>query len=346
MLGERKERILRAVIDDYIASGEPVGSRTLARRYGFMVSPATIRNEMADLEDSGFLEQPHASAGRVPSDKGYRYYVDHFVRPPAESAALAHVRDQLAVRAREIGWAVRQTARILSEASHFLALVTGPQLEHSRIETLRVLPVREGRALLVLVTDDGFVEHRLIELDGQIPAGEVERMNRLFSERLSGQRMGPPAQAAMKELSHRLRSYGDFVDQALDMLERPTPDAGDRVVVGGTTNILRQPEFRDVEKVQGLLVSLEHEETVRTLLGAPEPTAGARVAIGREISVNEMQDCSVVTASYHFGGAWGQVGVLGPRRMDYAGVIFLVETVAAALSDSLAGAPPDPAGRD
>ncbi|MBE3589590.1 MAG: heat-inducible transcription repressor HrcA [Firmicutes bacterium] len=337
MIDERKQRILRAVIEDYISTGEPVGSRTIARKHGFNVSPATIRNEMADLEELGFLEQPHTSAGRVPSDLGYRYYVDHFVRAvPADHRLWQFMRDRLALRAREIGAAVRAAARMLSEASNFLALVSGPHLESARIDALRIVPVGGQRALFVVVTDTGIVENRLLELGQPLNPAEVERINRLFEERVCGQTMGRAALAVMKDLAMELRQYGDLVEQTLEVLDRPAADGEERLVVGGATNILRQPEFRDIDKAQMLLGSLEQEETVLELLGEPQPRTRARVVIGHEIRVAEMQDCSLVTASYRIGGdSWGQVGVLGPRRMDYAKIISLVEAVARALSESL-----------
>lgn len=337
MIDERKQRILRAVIEDYISTGEPVGSRTIARKHGFNVSPATIRNEMADLEELGFLEQPHTSAGRVPSDLGYRFYVDHFVRSmPADHRVWQLMRDRLALRAREIGAAVRTAARMLSEASNFLALVSGPHLENARIDALRIIPMSEGRALIVVVTDTGLVENRLLEVGQELDQAEIERINSLFEERLSGQTMGRAALAVMKDLARELRQYGDLVEQTLEVLDRPASDGEERLVVGGATNILRQPEFRDIDKAQMLLSSLEQEDTVLELLGEPQPRPHARVVIGHEIRVAEMQDCSLVTASYHVGGdSWGHVGVLGPRRMDYAKIISLVEAVAQALSDSL-----------
>ncbi|MBX6351108.1 MAG: heat-inducible transcription repressor HrcA, partial [Clostridia bacterium] len=182
MLDDRKERILRAVVDDYVASGEPVGSRALVRNHGFALSPATIRNEMADLVDSGYLEQPHASAGRIPSDKGYRYYVDHFVRTDPAERTVRRVAQRILADARETTATIRTTARFLSEASRFLALVTRPQTENCRIETLRVVPVREDRALLVLVTDDGQVEHRLVELEAPVGRRELDEVNRVLAE--------------------------------------------------------------------------------------------------------------------------------------------------------------------
>jgi heat-inducible transcriptional repressor len=346
-MDERKRRVLQAIIDDYVRTAEPVGSRAIARRHGLGVSSATIRNEMADLEEMGYLEQPHTSAGRVPSDKGYRYYVDCLLSSePVDRTDVEVMRRVLELKARRIYELVRQSAHLLSEATQCLALATAHVAGPARLCALQVVRLGAGRLLLLMVGDDGSVHSRFVDAGEDPSAQDMERISRVLSQRLAGAQLGHAGLGQMKELENELGRFRGIVDEVFQLLSG-SDDAGERVLVDGATKLLRQPEFQDVAKAQSVLDVLEGESFVEELLGMPAlGDGGVGVVIGREIQVQEMADCSLVTALYAAPGrVAGRIGVLGPRRMDYNRVISLVEGVVRGVNELLDGGPPRPAPR-
>ena len=336
-MDQRKWRVLRAIVDDYIQTAEPVGSRTVARKYDLRVSAATIRNEMADLEDMGYLEQPHTSAGRVPSDKGYRFYVDTLVVgvEPAATDAEA-VRQVLAFKAARMDHLVRQAAHLLSEATDCLAVATQPEGGGERLAGLQVVPLRGREAVVVLVGDDGRARTKVIHFAHTPSARDLERIGRALSERLRGESIRALATGRLGALVAELGQFSEVIDRVKELLAERDVGA-DRVVVDGATNLLKQPEFREVASAQRVLQALERDRLLGEMLGLPLPRlVGLEVAIGREIPLEEMADCSLVTAVYAApGGVMGRIGVLGPRRMDYTRVMRLVEGVAGAVTKAL-----------
>ncbi len=336
-MDERKRRVLRAIVDDYIHTAEPVGSRTVARKYNLGVSPATIRNEMADLEDMGYLEQPHTSAGRVPSDKGYRYYVDAFVGE-AEAAGLdaEAVREVLAFKARRIEGLVRQAAHLLAETTDFLALASQPTGSEERLAALQFVPLRDNAAVMLVVADDGRVRTKIVRFAHQPSQSDLERIGHAFSDRLRGMRLCDLSDGLCRSIAAELGQFRDVVDEVQQTLGDARGDS-ERLVVDGATNLLKQPEFTEVTSAKRVLQALEREQLLEELLGVPPSRLpGLEVAIGREIQVEEMQDCSLVTAVYAApGGVLGRIGVLGPRRMDYGRVMHLVDAVAGAVTSAL-----------
>ncbi len=345
-MDERKKRILQAIINSYIDSAEPVGSRFIARRYNLGVSPATIRNEMSDLEEMGYLEQPHTSAGRIPSDKGYRFYVD-FMLGMHELAAreIARIDDWYRTRAREIDLQIQRTAKILSQMTNYTSLILGPALSEQELRYLQILPIGERTAVIVLVNETGIVEHRNVDLPAGIREEELTDIAQIMNERLRGKTLEDVKTALFQELQAELNSRLDRVhlarqmlEQVLQIMDETVLDCQEeRMYLGGATNILSQPEFRDVEKARLVLSLLEEESTLRQVLTdlAPE---GITIRIGQENALAEMKNLSMVTARYEIGGKLvGTVGVLGPTRMDYSRVITVMERITRHLNDSLAG---------
>lgn len=336
-IDERKSRVLQAIIQDYVQTAEPVGSRTLARKYRFGLSPATIRNEMSDLEELGYLEQPHTSAGRVPSSQGYRYYVDrlmeeHNLEPEEERAIEAAFQRRI----HEIDALIQVTARLLSDATHYAALVSGPRAWHNALEHLQIIPLPGNKAMLVLVTESGMVEKQVIDIP-EVTLVELQHVSEAITSRLRGQALAQVSRTTLQDLRRELGKYRALLDHTLAFLDNEQADNTERVYIGGTRNILDQPEFRDVGKVRTLLEVLEQEKAVQDLLGEPTtpPGEGVSFAIGEEIQYREMQDCSVITATYRIGGRTiGRIGVLGPRRMEYAKVAKIVDEVARRLTDA------------
>lgn len=329
-LDDRKNKVLQAIIDDYVATAEPVGSRTIARKYHLGVSPATIRNEMSDLEELGYLEQPHTSAGRVPSDRGYRYYVDCLM----ESQLLAPVDEEIIRRAferkvREIDTLVRETARILSDTTHLTSIISGPQIQKAHFRELRLVPLAGDKAVLVYITDSGFVENEVLELPMEVTFMELQRVSDVLNEQLRGQSVETLSRGAVGALQQELHRYGALLEQTLQALAiRLEPGEQQRLYLGGTTHMLSQPEFRDVGKIRNLLTILENERTVAEVLANPVEGGEPQIQIGEEIKVRELSDCSVVSGTYRLGDeVIGRIGVIGPKRMEYARVVSIMTAI-------------------
>lgn len=329
-LEERKSKVLQAIIEDYVATAEPVGSRSIARKYQLGVSPATIRNEMSDLEELGFLEQPHTSAGRVPSDRGYRYYVDCLMQSKSvtpHEEELIHLTFQR--KAAEIETLIRETARLLSDTTKLTAVVTGPQMGQAHVRELRLVPVGGDKAVLIYVTDSGFVENQVLNLPVEVTMLELQRVSDLLNEQLRGQPVQALSRTAIRALQAELQRYGALIDQALAFLGQRLEATGrQRIYLGGATNMLAQPEFRDVEKVRRLFSLLEQDEAMANILTAQKVDGAPGIAIGEEIQVQEMNDCSIVSTTYRLGDqVIGRMGVIGPKRMEYGRVVGILDSI-------------------
>lgn len=335
-MDERKNRVLQAIIEDYVSTAEPVGSRTIARKYNLGVSPATIRNEMSDLEELGYLEQPHTSAGRIPSDRGYRYYVDCLMQTrevtPAEHELIRRTFQR---KMREIDVLVRETARLLSDATQLTAVISGPQMGKASFREMRLVPLGRDKAVLIYITDTGFIENQVLELPVELTMLELERVSEVLNQQLRGQRVESLSRAAIQELHRELSRYGALLEQALTFLEsRMMPDEKQRLYLGGTTHMLDQPEFRDVEKLRNLLNLLEHEEIVADVLDLGRDTEGIQIQIGEEIRVRQLTDCSVVSATYRLGDqVIGKMGVIGPKRMEYGRIVSIMNAITQHLAE-------------
>lgn len=340
-MDERKKLILRAVTDEYISTAEPVGSRSIARRYNLGISPATIRNEMADLEEAGFLEQPHTSSGRIPSDKGYRFYVDVMVEPKEPSRTLRQrILQEFIERQGQIEALIQHTAKILASLTKQAALVISPSFQESTIQHIRLLPLDETRLLVVLVTDPGFVNTRIVELSQAISRGEVGRISGYLNSRLRGLTIRDFRATLIKEIQGELSRYLCLAEEATDMLVKALDDTGpERIYREGTVNMLEQPEFQDVRKVKELLEVLEEDDLMFETLSRLSSGGNAEVIIGHENRHAGLYPCSIVSASYEIGGRIsGTIGIIGPTRMDYSRIVALVRYVSECLSEFLSGA--------
>ncbi|NLJ33528.1 MAG: heat-inducible transcription repressor HrcA [Firmicutes bacterium] len=337
MLSERKRTILKALISDYIQRAEPVGSRTLARRYNLGISPATIRNEMADLDEMGYLEQPHTSAGRVPSYKGYRYFVDSLMQAekltPQEEQRLSKSLQQ---RLAKIDTVFYRASRALSEVSHYISLIMGPFLGQQIFRQLRLVPLDSQYVMVLLITDTGLVQNRIVEIPAGVSAAELDQIARLFTKLLAGVPLEDLTSSLLQELYTMFSRRNRFLQEFFaDLITNLAADEGERVYLGGTTNLLKHPEFNDMEKVRGLLGLLEEREFLCSLL-ADVTSEDIEITIGEENKYVEMKECSIVTASYEIGGRKVYtIGVLGPTRMDYARVVSAVDFMRKQLSDTL-----------
>jgi heat-inducible transcriptional repressor len=336
MLSERQESILRAVVEEYISHAEPVGSRTVSKRDDVMVSAATVRNEMSDLEELGFLEQPHTSAGRIPSHLGYRYYVDHLMSPKQlERSDLLAVRRLFASHMDALEQTIQQTASILSKLTNYTSIILGPEVFENRLKHLQVIPLTERMAVAILVTDTGHVDQRRITVPEGVSLSSIEQMVNLLNSKLAGLPLHQLKQRLYRELTDELSRHVDnyeylmaMIDQMLDL------DQEGRIFTSGATNVLSQPEFRDVEKAKVLMELLEQSDTVARLFSSDKE--GIQVRIGQENRLEAVNNCSIISATYTIDGrSLGTIGILGPTRMDYQKVISLLEVLTVDFSDHL-----------
>ena len=335
-LDERKLKVMRAVVEAYVVNAQPVGSRSIARDSDLGVSPATIRNEMADLERMGLLEQPHTSAGRIPSDLGYRIYVDRIARiaRPARSD-LERVRVSLHDQVSEMDAVLRASARILSEMTDCLTLMAGPDAGDAVLNTIELVPLRSGRVTVLAITEDGFVQSRITEVP-DVPPGELERATRLLNAHFRGLTVSEVLEgSALNALRRELRYCARLADVVGGLLRRSAESGDTDYLLDGAANIMKQPEFRDVARAQRVLAALTKRSLVRDLLSR-FPGEDLATLIGSESDSEAMAECSLVSAVYYIGGRpAGRMSVVGPRRMDYGRVMGLLKTVTEAVGDVL-----------
>jgi heat-inducible transcriptional repressor len=324
-LDDRKARVLRAVVEEHIETGLPVGSRVIAWRYRLGVSPATIRNEMADLEETGYLDKPHTSSGRVPSDRGYRFYVNELMPARGLLAEESHIIESVFTsRVMDVVSLLKETVRTISETSNYLGFILGPEAETVTYESIHLLPTAPGRALLVIVTDVGFVETCTIDVP-PMSRDEMQYISGVLSRNLSGIALERVADRAYAVLHEEARRYARIVDQVVDFLHSLESFAdNDRLYVGGTVNLLSQPEFRDVEKVRELLSAVESSGVLQAILVKDDQTEDPAIRIGTENEAEAVKDISLVFGTFSVGRTEGKVGILGPRRMDYSKAVALV----------------------
>ncbi|MGB8953914.1 MAG: heat-inducible transcriptional repressor HrcA [Tumebacillaceae bacterium] len=340
MLTDRQKAILQILVDDYIRSAEPVGSRTLSKRSDLTISPATIRNEMADLEELGYLEQPHTSAGRVPSQKGYRFYVDHLLKPLAASSDdVDSLRRGFVNKMDQMEQVVQQTATILSSLTNYTSIVLGPQMFTTTLRHITLVPLQDRSAVAIIVADNGHVENRKVSVPEGIPVEMIQRFVEVLNRKLTGVPLHKLKQQLHTEVARELNRYSEQFDGMMMLLNEmltPQEDQASRVYLGGTTMILNQPEFRDVDKLKPLLNMFEQTDDLLQALGDPSNGSGIIVRIGQENALETIHECSLITASYAIDGQpVGTIGVLGPTRMDYGRVIAVMEYLSGNLSGLL-----------
>lgn len=329
-LDARKQLVLRAVIVDYVRSAEPVGSERLVETHAFTAKAATIRNEMAALANLGYLVQPHTSAGRIPSDKGYRFYVDRLMGEdtvPPPSVSTAHFQEEL----EEV---LRQTCRILSSMTHCPAVATPPQLDNVLLSQIHITPVTPTRVLVVVILSSGEVEHRIIDLGETYPAATLTRLNNVFTEQVTGLGVKAARNAGINlpgDMMGLTKAASRIAKAIADALSR---EPEEETVLEGTAHILRAPEFQDLERREALLQALEDRRDLLESLRAI--TDNVDVTIGSENPRASMQDLSFVTMRYHVGTQMtGLIGVFGPTRMAYGHTVPAVRKMGLVLGEVL-----------
>lgn len=335
-LDDRKYLILQAIIDDYISTAMPVGSRTISRKSGVGFSPATIRNEMSDLEELGYLDQPHTSAGRVPSDKAYRLYVDHLLKVGKISEDESErMHETIQARSAQVDGVIRSAAQVLADATQYTSVIVAPKLGTLRIKHIQLVPVADCTALMIIVTNFGIVKDAVIHVPDGLDADDLYSISRMLTQRLANK----PLEAVRQTFSELLRDSDNnrrLMGETLRVIERKL-EAEDsaEVVVGGGSKLLNYPEYSDVQKAKSFLAVLESKDKLRRLIGR-EGGMEVTIRIGAENDVPEMSDCSIVTARYRVGDqSGGTLGIIGPTRMNYNRVIPVLEFMSQAMSEIL-----------
>ncbi|HEV8643636.1 MAG TPA: heat-inducible transcriptional repressor HrcA [Methylomirabilota bacterium] len=329
-MDERHRDVLIALIREYIDSAQPVGSRLLAKRYLKQLSAATIRNAMADLEEMGYLAQPHTSAGRVPTDKAYRLYVESF---PPSLATPPGPPESLPARPSGIDGFMERTSEHLSSVTRMTGLLLAPPLKQTTITRVEMIPLEEDRVLAVLVTDSGWVTARAIAVDPPLPADEVRKIGRELTRRFRDRTVAeivemetPPADP-LDELHTRARA---IMEQILVLLR------GRTLYISGAINMLDHPEFWDIETTRELLRTFEQKERLADLMANLAEDEGLHVTIGRENPYAEMRECTLITSTYLYRNqVLGILGVVGPRRLPYPDVISVVNETARHVTEAL-----------
>lgn len=336
-MDERKKKILLAIIQDYISTAEPVGSRTISRKYQLGVSPATIRNEMADLEDLGLIEQPHTSAGRIPSDLGYRYYVDYLMQPEQLSTEQLNIIERsYQKKSHAIGKVINRTGQLLSQLTNYTSIVMSPQVEQAKIKHIQLVSMASNKAMVIVVTNTGAVYPHQIDVAESITQQDLDQVSSVLNANLSGLATERIKLTLLNEIYMELSRYRDFVDITLELLQGSlNPSNEGKIYLGGVYNMLNQPEFHNIEKLKTLLSLLEQEQQLQRIL-MYEQEDGLTVRIGVENNQQEINDCTMITATYQMGNCMkGTIGVLGPTRMEYSKVITIVDHLARILNYSL-----------
>ncbi|MFV8826734.1 heat-inducible transcriptional repressor HrcA [Alkalihalobacterium sp. APHAB7] len=336
MLTERQFLILQAIVDDYIRSAEPVGSRSISKREDVEYSAATIRNEMADLEEQGYIEKPHSSAGRIPSHKGYRYYVDHMLMPHRLTGEeIEKVETLFSSKKEEAEQVIQQSAKILSQVTSYISIVLGPEMFEASLKHVQIIPLSDRKAVFILVTDTGHVENFSIKIPEGMNPSEMEKVVNILNDRLKGVPLYQLREKLNNEVAIIFKEHLYNHKAILQMFQTTfQTDRNDKVFYGGKTNLLTQPEFRDVEKVRHLMNILEEDTLVQQIFRSE--SSGIQVKIGHETNMDALENCSIITASYSIGGKhMGTVGILGPTRMEYRRVIGLVDYISKDLTKLL-----------
>lgn len=335
-MDERKIRILQAIINDYINTAEPVGSRTIAKKYNLGISSATIRNEMADLEEMGYLEHLHTSSGRKPSDKGYRLYVDKLMQLPQLTLEEENlIKGQLLNAALfEVDKIVKQATQLLSELTKLTCIVKTPSESFSYIKSIQLLNVDSSNVLAVIITDTGFIKNTIIRVKKPVSTDMLVKLSNILNARLNNLTVEEINLSVINSLKNDLANHEEIFDAIIPALYESlsTPQSSE-VYLEGTTNIFNYPEYNDIEKAREFLYLLNNKESVRGLLAN---TNNISISIGGENDIKGAKDLSIVSGVYSIGGRpLGAIGVIGPTRIPYSKVVSVLTKIVKEINDSL-----------
>ncbi|NOY38849.1 MAG: heat-inducible transcription repressor HrcA [Nitrospirae bacterium] len=338
MLDERSIKVLWAVINSYINNPDPVGSRYVTRKYSLEFSPATIRNIMADLEELGFLSQPHTSAGRVPTDKGYRFYVENLMDENVccHKGLIDSLTRRLEDLREDIYTLLDETTRTLSSHSHYLGIAVSPGPDGSTLRCIELIPYSDDRIAVILFTNEGIIKHKILKNNFSFSRNDLNRIARYLNKEFSGYTIREIRQRLLEEMARDKELCDTLISQALSLCGDVMSCYGANVFISGLTEILELPEFSDIEKIKEISRTIEDKHAVIKLIDSLANAEGVQVVIGAENTVEEMKALSIITSTYKEGDKpAGIVGIIGPTRMDYSSAISLVDVTARFLTEIL-----------
>lgn len=339
-LKDREKAILRFVIHQFILSANPIGSRNVSKKFDLGLSPASIRNVMADLEELGLLDHPHTSAGRIPTDRGYRIYVDSLMDPPhLDSKAKEIVNINLLAGQTETDELLKVTSSILSNLTNQLAMVTYPKFEQAVLEKIQIVQLTSSRIMVIVSVCSGLIKTITLEIDAEVKEQQIFNIQQLLNERLAGLKFSEirtSFEERVKDVT--TETYRPIIRVFLDSVDKIFTDfSSDKAIIAGTKNMLNQPEFEDLERFQSVIELIENKDIIIHILDKKNLSQEKEVSvsIGQEIEDEKLSDYSMITKEYRVGDLTGTLGIMGPKRMDYSKVIAAVVYVAEQLSQEL-----------
>ena len=330
-LDERKITILKAIIKNYMDTGEPVGSRTISKYMDTKWSSATIRNEMSDLEEMGYIIQPHTSAGRIPSDKGYRFYVDQIMQE--KDNEVTEIQELMIQRVDRLESVLKKLAKLLARDTNYAAMISGPQYHRNKLKFIQLSKVDTYKLLIVTVVEGNIIKNTIVNVQEEISNEDILNLNILLNSNLNGLTIEEINLGVISKMKEQAGTHSQVVDLVLNEVAAVIKADEDdlQIYTSGATNIFKYPELSDNQKASQLLSTLEHTENLQKLVNdvnESDSETGIQVYIGEESPVQAMKDCSVVTANYDLGeGIRGTIGIIGPKRMDYEKVLKTLRTV-------------------
>lgn len=334
-LDERKKTILQAVIRNYLETGEPVGSRTISKYTDLNLSSATIRNEMADLEEMGYILQPHTSAGRIPSDKGYRFYVDALMQKERQ---VYEMQELLVERQEKMETMLKQVAKVLATNTQYATMITAPTVKRNKLKFIQLSRVDANQLLAVIVIEGNIIKNNILPLKEELTDETLLKLNILLNTNLNGLSIDEINLGMIAVMKQQAGVHSDIVGEVIDAVgEAIRGDEDLEIYTSGTNNIFRYPELSDQQKASELINTFEEKQLLGELLqenADNEDSTGIQIYIGDEAPVRSMKDCSVVTATYELGGGMkGTIGIVGPKRMDYDKVVDTLRTIQSQLDE-------------
>lgn len=335
-LDERKTKILQAIIRNYLETGEPVGSRTISKYTDLNLSSATIRNEMSDLEEMGYILQPHTSAGRIPSDKGYRFYVDAMMAE--KEREVVEMKEMLLERQDKMEVLLKQVAKVLAQNTNYATMISAPQTQRNKVKFVQLSRVDAHQILAVIVVEGNVIKNNILHVEEELTDETLLKLNILLNTHLNGLSIDEINLGMIAAMKQQAGIHSDIVSEVIDAVaEAIKADEDLEIYTSGTNNILRYPELADNQRASDLINTFEEKQMLSGLVQnmlEDETGTGIQVYIGDETPVHTMKDCSVVTATYELGeGMKGTIGIVGPKRMDYEKVIGTLRTLQSQLDD-------------
>lgn len=335
-LDERKTKILQAVIRNYLETGEPVGSRTISKYTDLNLSSATIRNEMSDLEEMGYILQPHTSAGRIPSDKGYRFYVDSLMQEKEKE--VGEMQELLVQRQDKMENLLKQVVKVLAQNTQYATMISAPQARRNKLKFIQLSRVDARQLLAVIVTEGNVIKNNILPIEEELSDETILKLNILLNTNLTGLSIEEINLGMIALMKQQAGIHSDIVSEVIDAVAEAIHGEEDlEIYTSGTNNIFRYPELADQQSASELINTFEEKQLLGELLHdseGDEENTGIQVYIGAETQVQSMKDCSVVTASYELGdGMKGTIGIVGPKRMDYDKVVGTLRTIQSQLDE-------------